>query len=238
MNKISQSIIDKIKKSGLKPKPKWQFVLWHVLLWVVFVLSIILGSLAFAMILGVLFSTQWGLIGQIGGGPIRGLFLVLPYIWLAALALILFVANILFKRTKHGYRIKPVYVVIASILISLCIGVGLYAGKAHDVVERSVRENIKPYAAMQERREKMLVAPEKGIIAGKIVEIKSDTIFILNAVTDDLWSINIRKDARTIPLKVGLPVVVVGEQTGENEFLAKGIRPWERMGQKLRKPPQ
>lgn len=238
MNNISKSIIDKIKKSGLKPKPKWQFILWHILLWAVFVLSIILGSLAFAMILGALFSTHWDLLPYIGGGPVKGFFLVLPYIWLAALVLILFTANVLFKKTKHGYRIKPAYVVIASILISFCIGLGLYASRAHNFVERSVRENIKPYAVMQERMEKMWSAPDKGVIAGKIVEIKSDAIFMLNAVTGDLWKVNIQKGAKGFPPKVGLSVIVLGKKIGENEFLAKGIRPWERVGQQRLKPLQ
>jgi hypothetical protein len=239
MNDISKIILDKIKKEGLKPRPKWQFVLWHILLWSVFVLSILLGSLAFSVILGFLFKTEWDLVPHIGGGAIKGVLLVLPYVWFAALAVLLFVSNILFSQTKQGYKIRPVYVLVSSILISLILGVGFYFGEASEFIERGARENIPPYARLQERVEKMWSAPEKGVLAGNIVEITSDTIFILNAVTGEKWNVELDDEIslRKPKLQVGLPVIVKGEQTGEHEFLAEEVRPWKRMGKDGLLPP-
>lgn len=226
MSNISKSVLDKIKKEELKPKPRWRFVAGHVVMWGVIVFSIFVGSLAMGVLLAEIFGTEWEQVHRLGRDGIPGFILVLPYVWFATLGLTLLISYYLFAHTRKGYRHQPFAIVGATALISVLLGTGLYLSRTAERFEQELIDRVPPYAQMQMHRMKMWVAPEHGVLAGKIMRVAGKRMIIVNDLTGKRWEVDIR-EARYRPgiLEVGVGVLVVGEKTGVGTFDAEEILP-------------
>lgn len=226
MNDIRTSVMDQIKKGAVKPRPKWQFVLAHVLLWSAFVGSVILGSIATSLVLRHFIAVEWGFLGHIGRNSIHGFMLIVPYLWFAVLALVTFLAYFVFVHTKGGYRYKPWIVVVASIALSIVVGSVLYGVRAADYMEDRFREHIGPYDEWQQKRDKHWVAPERGILGGRIDELDGLSHFTLEDVAGNDWEVEVPDEelwAGEDP-REGIPVIIKGRQIDEDTFEAEYIR--------------
>lgn len=222
MSKLSKSVLTEIKKAHLKPTPKWQFVVWRVLFWVLFIASVFLGSLAFGVIIHEVLGMEWSFVGYVGKNRAVGFLLVLPYIWLAMMAVMIFFAHKAFAKTSKGYRHKPLHVIGLVLVLSFVLG-----GVAHQVrmsqgFEDLVYANVGPYADWQEFRGEMWVNPEGGILVGQISEVDSETVFIMDTTNGDVWAVDIKdgKCKGKCDPEVGMGAFVVGKSTEEFYFEA------------------
>jgi hypothetical protein len=228
MNKISEMILNKIKEQKITPIPRWRFIALHILLLIALVVSIALGAMAFGLILRTIGDVDWEIVGRAGRGPVRGLFLILPYIWFAFLGVVLYLSGKLFSITKTGYRYKPYMFVLLSIALSLISGSILYfAGAAH-FIENRLADNVKPYARWMEKNEQMLVVPDQGTLAGMITSVNEKSELMIVDFMKHEWTVDISKAVYKKDFKpqVGRPVGVIGDKTGENTFRADKIMPW------------
>jgi len=227
MSDISKNIMKKIEEKNIKPIPKWQFVLLHIGLFVMFGFAILFGSLAFGLILFHISRTDWEIVPRLANG-IHSFIYVLPYMWIIIVGLMIFMATLVYKHTHKGYRLRPSIVVATSIIASLLMGLILFATKSAEGIERTLRENIRPYDQYRELREKIWQAPERGILPGKVINIEINSIMLLDDFSGKRWEIDI-EDAVIPPFtlkpKVGDRVVVIGGKTGQNTFDAETIRP-------------
>ncbi len=227
MSDISKSILKKIDEKHIKPIPKWQFILLLVGLFVMFGFAILFGSMATGIMLLHLSANDWEIVPRIAGG-LHSFIYVLPYMWIIVVGLMVFLTTVLYKHTHKGYRLRPSVVVAVSIISSLLIGSILFATNSAEGIERALRENIQPYQQYQELRDKVWQAPERGILPGRIVNIKEGTLMLLDDFSGKRWEVNI-EDVTLPPfapkLKVGDQVVVVGEKTGDFSFDADAVRP-------------
>ena len=143
-----------------------------VLLIAAFVIAIALGAMAFGFILRGIGDLDWEMVGRVGKGPIRGFFLILPYIWLAVLGIVLYLC-----RVKYSHRPKQVIVIdlTHSFIISWDLvnprSILYFAGAAHSV-ENELADRVKPYADWMEKNEKTLVAPDEGVLVGIVIDNK------------------------------------------------------------------
>jgi len=227
MSDISKNILKAIDEKHIKPIPKWQFILLHVGLFIMFGFAILLGSLATGIALFHISTTDWEIVPRIAGG-LHSFIYVLPYMWIVVLIFMIFLATLVYKHTNNGYKLKPALVVIVSIIASLVIGSVLFATKSSEGMEKALRENIRPYARYQESMEEIWQAPEMGILPGKIVEITNESLMLLDDFSGKQWKIDTEEvilPPFTPKPQVGDQIIVVGEQTGEDTFEAEGIRP-------------
>ena len=61
MSDLKKNILEKISDQEITPKSRWWYIIGHVSLWSVFVLAILVGSLAFGMLIFEIFSSEWQL---------------------------------------------------------------------------------------------------------------------------------------------------------------------------------
>jgi hypothetical protein len=227
MMKLSRSVINKIRKEKIRPIPRWQFITLHVLLWSAFLVAIILGAMAFSVIFKLVSGVEWEMVRRIGKGPIHGFFLVLPYLWLVILALVLYLASKLFEITKKGYRYKHIIIVLASVVISLVIGIVFhFVGIGHSI-ERNLQQ-VPPYARWSETRDRVMVAPEKGVLVGRVIDIKPEKELMIIDFMGEKWIVDISEAIAKDDFKpeVGFPVGMLGEKVREGIFKADRIMPW------------
>ncbi len=246
MSKLSKSVLDKIKKEDIAPRPKWQFVLVHVLLWSAVVAAVILGSMATGVLLKELVYTEWEFLHRVGrGAPAKGFVMVLPYFWIGSLVLITVLSSWLFTKTKRAYKIRPLFVVIGTVVISILLGAGVFMSKAADRFEDVMRENVGPYAQFKEFREKMWVDPDHGLLSGRIVEVTSEEVLVIDDLTGKRWQVEIAE--LDFEPEVGMRVVAIGEVKGDGVFEAEMVRvrtkdgsrpPLRKPGERLPRPPK
>lgn len=226
MSDVSKKILDKIKKEDVKPIPKWQFVFGHILLWTLVIFAIIIGSFAMSILFRDLSGIEWGHLSKLDRHGIPGIIIALPYIWFITLAVVVYVSYVFFSKTKQGYKVNPVIIILSSILISFILGFILFANRTSDQFERLLRDNIPPYKQLQQVREGAWNSPEKGILIGKVIDVKKDKLLMLNDITGKKWEVNIENvnfKKMGIP-KVGSQIIVVGKQTGDDTFHSVDIK--------------
>lgn len=229
MSKLSNRILDKIKKERVTPKSRHYFMLIHTLLGTAILTSVIVGGIAVAIVIRHFTVTDWELARKFAGGHVRSFFMLIPYIWIIFIGLTIFLADILFKQTKKGYRIAPWKIAIASIAISFVLGGIFFIANADKPVEESLRKNLRPYEQWENRRNEMFAAPEKGVLAGKIIEINSNEEWIIIDFKDKKWFVDISQ-AKThgeASFEIGMQVGMMGKMIDKDHFEAKQIGPWK-----------
>lgn len=228
MSKVSESVIDKIKKEHVTPKPKWWFVAMHSVMWLVIAAAVLVGSMAVGVMVGEFVGVDWAHVHRLGRGPVPGAVLALPYLWFGMLALTMLLSYILFKHTKKGYRYHPLVIVGATVLISVLAGLVLYISRMSERFELMMIERVPSYAEYQMGRERMWVAPERGLLAGTVVEKRDDVLIILNDLREREWQVDI-SEARYKEgmVDVGMQVMVIGEKGGDYDFVASVVKPFK-----------
>lgn len=220
MNDTGQKILEKIKEEHIKLKPKWEFLLKNYVIWALFVVAIIIGSLAFGVMIFMVFHTDWQYsTGQIG--LVRNLLISLPYFWFLILIIFLAIAFYNLKHTKKGYKYNPLLIVSSSILISIIIGSVVYALGGGEKLEDIFYRRVPFYQQIMKFRGRMLLNPERGVIPGVIVEVSQNNIKIRD-FRGNIWSITTSTDQFT----VGQRIILFGKKISGEKFESNIIRPW------------
>lgn len=230
MSNITDRIINTIKEQHLAPKPRWQFILRRILIWVFAISSAIIGSLSFSVMIFVLVNNDWEVLEYIDRTPLQHAIETLPYIWI--LLLILFVALSYYnaKHTKGAYKHEGYWFIIGSIMLSLVVGTVFYtfglAPRIHKLVQ-----NLPLFPGLMHDRDDIWMEAENGLLAGEIVANLSDyELFELIDLNDQNWIV-VRGDDYIAPppnftLKPGMVVRMVGEIEDDNIFGANMIMPY------------
>lgn len=230
MERLSDKILDKIKTQNVTPRSRWYFFGLNSLLILATILSIVVGSIAMAIIIRHYTSTDWELANRFGGGNIRTFFILLPYLWLAFILVAIFLSELLFKQTKTGYRWRSWTIVLGSVLLSINFGCMAYLIKVDQPFEDLILTNVPFYKKWESDRDRLFAAPDMGVLAGRIAEINSDKEWILIDFKDQRWLVSVdqaKLKNHFIP-QAGLPVGMLGELLDDNHFEAKMITLWRK----------
>jgi hypothetical protein len=229
---IGKEVLERIEKEQVQPYSKWRFIFRRSVMWGLFVLSLILGSLASGVVIFQLTHADWDLYRTFHMGYAAFLLLVLPYFWLVFLFGFAGFAYFYFRKTERGYRYPTAWLISGSILLSLFGGVVAYKVDLAERLEKVFRDNIAFYRMIQERKARIWVAPEKGLLAGEIIEVLGDGKIRLKDFKDHAWQVDVGNTlwrGHLEPFK-GLKIKVIGRMEGKNTFVAKEIRPWQGHG--------
>lgn len=238
MNDVSQNILEKIQKEHIKPTPKWHFMLKKSVIWALFAVSLILGSIAFSIILLQINDVEWDLYEK-AGGLLGFVFLVIPYFWIIFIIGFLLLGYYNFKHTDTGYKYNTFYVVLISIGTSMLLGTALYSFGISEHLEDKFLENIPFYKEMNFGKRQMWVMEERGLLGGKVIEIKNADEFDMEDFRGKLWLIKVENEQplNLLPKpfkpnfkpKPGDLVKVIGEKESEYVFRAFDVRPWRKV---------
>jgi hypothetical protein len=234
MEKLSNKILQKIKEEKIEPKPRWQFLLKNYAFWAAFGVSVIIGGLAFCVVLGILVDNDWDIYRLAAENPGKKIFLSLPFLWILALVLFLAAAFYYCKRTKCGYRYEVYSIIGLSILGSVILGsIFHFSFGMGREMEALVAEKVpyyqKFYSPCNDRI--LWLQPEKGLLAGEIIKISSPNSFDLKDFNDSFWVVKKDEDTFVLenePLFEEEEVRIIGKQEEEKVFRAKEIRPWKK----------
>jgi len=226
MNKnISEIVLNKIKDTGSKPTSKYVFYFKKYLFWILVGLSIIIGSISFAISLSFLINNDWNLYGRFGFPFILR---TLPYFWFACLAVFIILGEYLYKKTFLGYRHRSIVIVGTYLITTILLGSIIYSVRIEDVIEKSLYKEIPVYRNMIFNRENVWSKPVEGLLSGEIILVDEDRLRIVDN-TGLLWEIKIDDDTfigGRVNMKEGEDIKIIGDVEGGQIFIAEEIRPW------------
>jgi len=230
----AKEIFNKIKEKKIEPKSKWKFLLKNYLIWVFFSLAILVGSIAFSVIIFLLTDNDWDVYKYLDKNFISYILLSLPYIWIIILIIFSFLAYLNYKHTKSGYRINPITIVFISILLSVFAGGIMFSIGFGKIIDSTLSKNMPYYEKMIGYRQAVWNNPEKGLLAGKIIKINNENDFYIKSLDDKDWQIvgdNIFWKGSTSS-ELDMRIKIVGEMRDDNIFYAKEIRSWTKGGRR------
>jgi|GEM_PF-4420816 len=241
MTKLSSSIIERLKNENVTPKPRWYFVSIKGGLVATFIVSIILGSLGVAIVIRHFALTDWEMAHQFSGSHIRSFFLILPYLWLIFIGFIILLSELVLKHTKTGYRVSSWKFVTLSIALSIFFGGVCYLMEIDEPIEQGLRSNFGPYDQWRNWENEIFISPERGVLAGRIVAINSKKEWMVIDLRNEEWFVDISGATMKgkFPIRVGVPVGLIGRITSLNHFEADRVGPWKMviLGPPLPPPP-
>lgn len=126
MTKLPDQIMNKIKKENIKRTPLWVFEIKNTSLWAINIATTIIGGLAVTIILWSMTHPEFDMLDHESHTQLQHFMSLVPYFWIAVTGLGTTIATITYKKTDTGYKIKTINTVLASVLISICIGLGLF----------------------------------------------------------------------------------------------------------------
>ena len=236
MEEVSKNTLQQIKKENIKPIPKWQFLLKDSLVWGLFAINLILGSIGFAISLYILGSNDVLLDTSLVKNAWEWIILSIPIAWILLTILFVFIAYYNFKHTKEGYRFTVVKIFLMNIVVSIVLGVVMNGFGLSQKLNTIFSDNIPFYNHTMDLRSEVWMRPESGYLAGSIVDINSDTkILKIEDLKGKIWDIQYQ-DATVkgrVVLELGEEIKIVGNAVSDNVFEASEIRPWVGNGRQM-----
>jgi hypothetical protein len=229
--KKSQKLINKIVSEDIKPSPRWHFVFKNYILWIVFFMFIIFGSIAFSIILYAVAESDYSLFLSLSQSKIQFLIASLPFLWILFLIIFLIVSIFGIRHTRTGYRYPLFKILSINIVISILLGVTFFYTGGAEKIEQIFAENIPAYRGIEENKILRWSDPENGFLAGVIIEDNEDTILIED-LNGKKWEISIQEIiiSQKVSLEIGEKIKIIGEILEDDLFAAREIRSWEGSG--------
>lgn len=231
MGKVSKDVLAKIKKTGIKPIPKWQFMLKNSFVWGLFVVNLILGAIGFAAVIYLLVNNDAVWDFSLTTNIFQWILLAIPLAWIALTLFFLFVAYYNFKNTEDGYRTSVWSKLLINIGIAVLLGLILYTSGFSARMNRLLSDSIPFYSHTLDMREEVWMRPEEGLLSGDILSV-NEKVIQLKDLEGNEWSIGY-EDATVkyrVVLDVGERIKILGNVLSEKVFEASEIRPWSGPG--------
>lgn len=234
MKKFCDKVLEKIKEEKIEPHPRWQLLLKDYFIWSAFVVSVVIGAIAFCVILDIFTDNDWDVYRYAIENPMEKIFLSFPFFWIIALVLFLGLAYYNYKNTKGGYKYETYYIVGLSIVGSVILGAifHYYFGMG-EKMEALVAENLPFYKRIYSRcnNREIWLQPEKGLLGGEIIRISTPSSFDLEDFSGMPWVVKKEKNVLirgNSPLFEKEEVRIIGEKEEDSIFRAVEIRPWKK----------
>ncbi len=174
---LKKTIMGDIYAQKIQPRPKWQYLVGHIFLWSICVLTLLVGAVAFSLMLMELDMPERVFIHWMDMQENTGLLLALPYLWLMGVILALCIGYFLFSRTGRGYKFHMIFVIGALLIGSLLLGWILFSSHAVQWGESRLQDMQPRYRDFRRGMKRMMPRPEDGVLPLRVITIESNTFF-------------------------------------------------------------
>lgn len=221
---LSQDVLKTIKQEKICPKSKWTFVLKNWSLWLIGLLFLGVGSLASAVILYMVSRNDWDLSDRVADSQLGFILETLPYFWLLLLIVFLLLAYYQVKNTKCGYRYNIYAVIITSLIMSILLGTIFFNLGLGEGIDEYLADTSPTYGRMFCSHSVVWHRPEKGLLIGVIDSAPEQQKVVLVDLFSKKWWVLLNELSADKRLMPGKRVKVIGQDLGQNNFLAEEIR--------------
>jgi len=229
MSHLIENVIEKIKDGNIKPTPRWVFILKWSAIWCLFIISVLMGSIAVSLIIFQISDTDWTIYSQMSHNWLEFILWALPYFWIILMVIFLALAHYNLRHTKKGYKYNVFAVLGLSIILSIVLGGVFYFSRLSEKVEGALLSTIPQYEKLHYGKQVLWQRPEQGFLAGTVIELNGN-VFVLQDLDSRNWEVD-TLDSDLIPgfvLRQRAMVKMIGDFLDAGKFHAKVISPWDK----------
>lgn len=168
-NTLKHSVFKTIEEQDVCPRSRWFFVCKETLMWVVWVLSVVVGALAVTVSLFVISRSQYALYEAAHDSFLKFFVSALPYVWIVLFGVMAYLAVTNLRHTKRGYRYSAWKVVASSIVLSLAGGAFLQLFGFGYIIDYKLGQEMKIYMSQEKVEMKLWQTPTDGRLIGRQV---------------------------------------------------------------------
>ncbi len=225
--KNSDTLISKMKDQNLKPIPKWRFTLKGMTIGLTLIVSVILGGLAFSVVLFSIQQLGFDLIAHMSHSKIEFLLGLLPFLWIVLLLVFLIIGMISIKNSRKGYKFSPSKLLLFNTAFSILLGTLFFIGGGAQWLENTFAVEIEFYESVQEKKINMWSMPENGYLSGTIESVNEETLNLID-FSNKKWTINFQQAhiPPVVLLEEGEVIKLRGKMNSIDYFIADEVRPW------------
>ncbi len=189
---VAASVLEKIKKGDVTPRPLWHFTLSNLALWASGIFFLIVGAISVSLIVLILDHGLWEEESLRGGGRVEHAFRLFPFFWLVAFLLFLFVAEYLLSYTKKAYRYSLSVIISVLFGVSVVCGLLLYIFGVSHTVDQRLGNSLPQYKMAGDRLGTVIHNPERGQFVGviRVVSSNEEQILIYSRHDESKWRID------------------------------------------------
>lgn len=241
-SKIKEKVLNYIKKENIEPRSKWYFVIKNETIWILWIISILIGAISVSAIIFSFSNIEWEYYFTTHGNLESFIIDSLPYLWIISLFVFIFVAYKNFKNTNSGYKYSIAIVLFISILVSILGGSIFYALGFGEVFDEETGKLVPFHKPMMIYKKEIWMNPEKGLIMGEIIETDSNfNLFKIKSEKGDEWVIDgsdlsdVDKEILTkfrVVRVIGIPIEKNGGEFATTTIKGCVVLPFEIMGQR------
>lgn len=167
---VSASVLEKITDQSLTPVPKWRFLVVEYGVWFTWGLSIILGAVAFSVVLFFLSHAPF-IFYEVSHDSILDLLIdVFPQAWLLVFVGMGIFAHYNLRHTKYGYKYRLWQVLLSSILFSCILGVMLHIVGTGIIVDKMLGNKMPFFEDFKHTQMRIWQMPQEGRIIGTVLQ--------------------------------------------------------------------
>lgn len=227
-NTLPEKIIEEIKKQGIEPRPRWQFLLKRWVLWSLAIFSTIVGGIAIAIIIFIFIDHEASVRVYLEQSAVEDILSTIPYLWLATLVVLVVITKYAVHHTKFGYRYTTMRIVGAVLVGSILLGVIFNTMGVGESVQDFLVETVPSYDTFLYTSKDAWLQPEKGLLGGTVTAVISQEEFELLDFHKKIWLVNmseIQGDNDSI-IQQGAMIKIIGTQKDSYLFRAGQVFPW------------
>ena len=223
----SEKLINTMKTKNIRPIPKWHFTMKGMLIATAIIISVILGGLAFSIILFTVQQLGFDLISHMSHSRLEFILGLLPFLWIGFLIFFLILGMLSIKNSRKGYKFSISRLLIYNSSFSLLLGILFFISGGAQWLEHIFDVKIESYESIRDKKIYMWSMPEDGYISGTIASINDSTL-TLTDFKNASWTIEYSQ-AQVPPfleLKKGVEIKLIGKMFSAGYFKAEEIKPW------------
>lgn len=223
----SKKLLERIKSEKIEPIPKWLFLSKRGVVWLLFGSSILIGAMAFSVILFSIQQTDFVLLNHLAHSKAEFLLGILPFFWLISLFLFLGFAFYSIQYSQKAYKFSAAKLIGLSTAMSIVLGTIYFIGGGAGKLEKTFAANLSLYEGLENKKTKLWTMPESGYLSGEIQKVSEKTIELKDS-KGKIWIIYYKESfvAPIVKLESGVRIKLIGKMMGNKDFKAEEIRPW------------
>jgi cytochrome c-type biogenesis protein CcmE len=223
----SEKLISKMKNQNLKPIPKWRFTIKGMGIGFTILVSVILGGLAFSIILFSIQQLGFDLVTHMSHSKIEFLLGLLPFLWIVLLIVFLILGVISIKNSRKGYKFSPSRLIIINAAFSVLFGTLFFIGGGAQWLENIFAVKIELYESVNEKKINMWSMPEEGYLSGTIQSVNEKSLILVD-FNKKKWTVDYQQSfiPPSVLLEDGEVIKLKGKMKAPDYFRADEVRPW------------
>lgn len=227
---LKDSVFERIEHT--EPYSRWHFLYQESFVWLLWLMSILIGAFATAVVLFVMKYRQFALYEATHDNLFTFIVSALPYIWFAVFACMTLVAVYNMKCTKRGYRYSVPVILLSSLGFSVIGGVVLQSFGLGFAVDHMLGQRVPMYTSQEKLEKFVWQAPEEGRLIGRQVlsTVAPTSTIIFEDIEGNRWNFCVEElSERDLEILASERLVrIVGTTTDETmkRFHACGAFSW------------